>query len=72
MPPRSPEIPTYFERLVLGKISDHIPIEKDVPAMQKTVRKLLGKSWIEQLEDSTLALTEAGKKAFRAKIPLKR
>lgn len=72
MPPRSPEIPTYFERLVLGRISDRIPIEKDVPAMQKTVRKLLGKSWIEQLEDSTLALTEAGKKAFRAKIPLKR
>jgi hypothetical protein len=72
MPPRSPEIPTYFERLVLGKIRNHHPIEKDVPAMQKTVSKLLAKGWIEDLADSTLALTDAGEKALKAKIPLHR
>lgn len=68
MPPRSPEIPTYFERVVLGKISDCIPIEKDVPAMRKTVGKLLAKGWIERFDNSMLALTGEGKKAFKAKF----
>ena len=72
MPTRSPDIPTYFERLVLGKIRDRASIQQDAPAMQKTVAKLLAKGWIENLEDSTVALTKAGEKAFKAKIPLNR
>ena len=72
MPARSPDIPTYFERLVLGKIRDRDSIQQDAPAMQRTVAKLLAKGWIEHLEDSTVAITKVGEKALKAKIPLTR
>jgi hypothetical protein len=77
MAQRPSHIPTYAERSALQRLSSNEwHFERTLrPAGPNTIARMLEKGWIERLPSSTerkLRITQAGKFALKALIPVKR
>jgi hypothetical protein len=77
MAQRPSHIPTYTERSALQRLnSREWDFERALrPAGPNTIARMLEKGWIERLPGSAerkLRITQAGKSALKALIPMKR
>jgi len=70
--PRSPEIPSYRERVILQAVRH----KTTMPPGEMTIAKLLKKGWLVELPltitRQRYRVTPAGETAMRIKIPLSR
>lgn len=71
MPPRSPDLPSVFERDVLqllmsGLWKTRAQLKSPSPT---TLKKLTVKGWVEFSETSGFKITDAGRTALRRKLP---
>jgi len=73
MPPRAPHIPHSIERSALQKLIALGPLARLSlhPAGEQTLNKMVQKGWI-TLDGKNYKISEAGKVAFRTKIPEER
>jgi hypothetical protein len=71
MPPRSPELPSVFERDVLQLLVSGIwktRAQLKSPS-SATLNKLVAKGWVEFDEMRGFRITDAGRNALRRKLP---